>query len=53
MVVQRRHPQIVAQNDADLPHRCRGSSTQADADSVQADADFPCRRAQSFCVDLG
>ena len=31
-------PQIVVRNDADLPHRCRGSSAQVDADSARVDA---------------
>ena len=32
-------PRIVVRNDADLPHRCRGSSARVDADSAQADTD--------------
>ena len=32
MVVPHRHLQIVVQNDAYLPHRCRGSSAQTDTD---------------------
>ena len=43
MVVPRRHPRIVVRNDADFPHRCRGTSAQADADfPVWAGADLPC-----------
>ena len=46
MVVPRRHPRIVVRNDADFPHRCRGTS-------AQADADFPCGRARIFRADSG
>ena len=48
MVVSRGHPRIVVRNDVDFPHGCRGTSTWADADSAQADADFLCGRARIF-----
>ena len=53
MVVPRGHPRIVVRNDANFPHGCRGTSARADADSAQADADFPCRRARIFRADSG
>ena len=53
MVVPHGHPRIVVQNDADFPHGCHGNSAQADADSTQADADFPCGRARILCADSG
>ena len=53
MVVQRGHPRIVVRSDVDFPHRCRGTSAWADADSAQADANFLCRRARIFHADSG
>ena len=43
--------QTPVQYDADLPHRCHGSSAWADADSVQVYAKFSCRQVRIFRVD--